>query len=141
MFSIERRKKKCKYCGEAFDGYSTRCPYCGSLQKVKSKKVKVEGEGFILLGDDTDTRDGPKGKATKSGDIGNPKKVLLAVVCAAVPGLGQIAGAIAGLVYMDSANEDRRSFGKALFIASIVMFVISGIAAYLTILAVMTVPL
>lgn len=140
LLSLWRENQKCRFCGEEFDRYSGRCPYCGSLLSTRKKQAKmqtVEGDGFILLGDPPNKS---VKKTVKSGQIGNGRKVLLSVICAAIPGIGPLTGVIAGLIYMDSEQEDRRTFGKALLTASIIMFVLNGVFIYLLALALMTVP-
>lgn len=56
--------------------------------------------------------------------LGNGMKVFLTLLFSFVPGLGQIAGFITAIVLFSSENDDKRSFGRALIIASIAMFAI-----------------
>jgi hypothetical protein len=147
LFSWQE-KPKCRYCGETLDRFSRRCSHCGSLQpryKPAAKKNKpvvlredIEGDGFILLGDSTGTRKNRRDKVTP---IGNGEKVLLSIICAILPGVGQIAGVIASLIFMYSEHADSRSFGRALFAASVVMFVLSCIFIYFLVLALTTVSI
>lgn len=71
-------------------------------------------------------------KELKEDSISNNRKVLLAVICSIVPGFGQSFCLILSLGFMNSEeNEDRKSFGNALFVASLVMFVITCIVSFL----------
>lgn len=73
------------------------------------------------------------------GGIGNGLKVFITIICTVIPGLGQLAGIIVGIVLMNSDDKqfgaDKKSFGLALLIASIVMFVISCISCFVLALA------
>lgn len=72
---------------------------------------------------------------TNSKPLSNGIKVLLTVLCSVIPMLGQAAGIVAALALMIShEDEDRRSFGRALLTASLILFVIWGaifFAAYI----------
>ncbi len=71
--------------------------------------------------------------------LGNGMKVFLTVLTSVVPGIGQITGLIVAIVLMNSEGtkygEDKRSFGLALLIASLVMFILSCIACFILALA------
>ncbi len=68
--------------------------------------------------------------------LSNGMKVFLATLFAVVPGIGQLAGIIAAIVFMNSEGDsDRKSFGVALLVASLIMFVISCIGCFVFILA------
>lgn len=61
--------------------------------------------------------------------ISNGMKVFLTSICNLVPGLGQIAGVIIAVVLMNTeGDEDRKSFGFALLITSLIVFVLTGIS-------------
>lgn len=141
LFFSRQEKQECRFCGEKFDRFGNRCPYCGSLQgwnKSTRKKRTIEGEGFVLLGDPPAVN---KKDRRKSGQLENGYKVFLSVVCAVIPLIGQVAGVVIGLIFIDSDVADRRSFGRALLTASIIMFVLSSVLIYLMVLAFMTVPI
>ncbi|MCX7923377.1 MAG: zinc ribbon domain-containing protein [Clostridia bacterium] len=59
--------------------------------------------------------------------LSNGIKVLLTVIATAIPGLGQLIGVIAAIVFMNSDDRDKKSFGIALLVASLVLFVLSCI--------------
>jgi multisubunit Na+/H+ antiporter MnhG subunit len=61
-------------------------------------------------------------------DLGNGIKVFLTAVASVVPGVGQLIGVIAALIYMNAEEDaDRNSFGRALLAASLIMFVLTCI--------------
>lgn len=63
--------------------------------------------------------------------MSNGLKVFLTMLFALLPGIGQIAGVITAIVFMNTdGDEDRRSFGVALLIAMLVMFVLSCIGCF-----------
>lgn len=67
--------------------------------------------------------------------LSNGLKVFLTVICTIVPGLGQLAGIIVSIIFMNSPDyepdsADKRSFGLALLIACIIMFVIACISCF-----------
>jgi hypothetical protein len=64
--------------------------------------------------------------------LSNGMKVFLTVVFTLFPGIGQLAGIITAIVFMSSEGDsDRRSFGAALLIACVAMFVLSCIGCFI----------
>jgi len=58
--------------------------------------------------------------------LGNGMKVFLTSLCITIPGFGQLIGIIMSIIFMSREDdEDRKSFGVALLIASIIFFLIS----------------
>ncbi len=58
--------------------------------------------------------------------MSNGLKVFLTVIASVIPGIGQLIGIICGIVFINlDDNRDKKSFGVALLIASIVMFVLN----------------
>lgn len=56
--------------------------------------------------------------------LSNGMKVFLTSLCVVIPGLGQLIGIILSIVFMNSEGDaDRKSFGVALLIASLIVFV------------------
>jgi len=69
--------------------------------------------------------------------LSNGMKVFLTVLFTVLPGVGQLAGIIAAIVFMNSdGDSDRKSFGVALLVASLVMFVISCIGCFILMVAI-----
>jgi len=65
----------------------------------------------------------------------NGMKVFITVISSVVPGLGQIAGIILAIIFMNSEDDvDKRSFGVALLVASLILFVIACFSCFLLIL-------
>lgn len=84
----------------------------------------------------------PYSQAPMSGrnSLSNGMKVFLTVLCAVIPGLGQLAGIIIAIVFMNTQENiedyaDRRSFGLALLIACIVVFVLACLGCFVLALA------
>lgn len=72
--------------------------------------------------------------------LSNGLKVLLTVVTTVVPGLGQLAGLIIAIIFMNTPETvydyaDRRSFGLALLISCIVIFVLTCLGCFVLALA------
>lgn len=68
--------------------------------------------------------------------LSNGLKVFLTILFTVIPGLGQLAGIITGIVFMNSDdNKDKKSFGVAILVASIIMFVLSCIGCFILALA------
>lgn len=64
--------------------------------------------------------------------LSNGLKVFLTLLFGVVPGLGQLAGIITAIVFMNSEDDpDRKSFGVAILVASLVMFVLSCLSCFL----------
>jgi len=63
---------------------------------------------------------------TDKKTLSNAKKVFITTICNMVPGFGQLVGLIIAIVFLNSEeDEDKRSFGVALLITSLIVFVIS----------------
>lgn len=78
----------------------------------------------------------------KTKNISNRKKVFLTIICSIIPGLGQLFCLILSLSYINTEdNEDIKSFGQALFVAALVMFVFSCIISFLIALAIYQPPI
>lgn len=70
----------------------------------------------------------PGMRAYAKPSVSNAMKVFLTSLCNFVPGLGQLVGAIIAIVFVNSeGDEDKRSFGVALLVNSIIVFVIWAI--------------
>lgn len=72
--------------------------------------------------------------------LSNGLKVLLTVVTTVVPGLGQLAGLVIAIIFMNTPETvydyaDRRSFGLALLISCIVIFVLTCLGCFVLALA------
>ncbi|AEV68868.1 zinc ribbon domain-containing protein [Acetivibrio clariflavus] len=70
----------------------------------------------------------PAVRAYEKPSLSNAMKVFLTSVSNAIPGLGQLVGVITAIVFMNSEGDtDKRSFGVALMVNSIIVFVIWAI--------------
>ncbi len=66
------------------------------------------------------------------GPLSNGLKVFLTILFTVIPGIGQLAGIITAIVFMNADDDaDRKSFGVALLVACVVMFVLSCIGCFL----------
>ncbi len=71
-----------------------------------------------------------------AGRLSNGMKVLLTTLFIIIPGIGQLAGIITAIIMMNNdENADTKSFGVALLVVSLVMFVLSGLFFLILILA------
>lgn len=108
------------------------------------------GTGFILIDRDTEAQ-GERNiapepaadpfreiKQKSKKPIGNGKKVFLTVLVALVPVLGQLLGLAISAIYMSSSDDDRASFGSALFKASVTLSLMGFIAAFVIIISLLT---
>lgn len=61
-------------------------------------------------------------------------KVFMVTLSNLVPGIGQLFGVISSIVFMNTEGDtDRKSFGTALLVSSVISFVVSMAAfAFLT---------
>ncbi len=63
--------------------------------------------------------------------LSNGLKVFLTILFTVIPGIGQLAGIITAIVFMNAEDDaDRKSFGVALLVASIILFVLSCIGCF-----------
>ncbi|NLL05387.1 MAG: hypothetical protein GX270_06270 [Clostridiaceae bacterium] len=76
----------------------------------------------------------PMKNAQAAGVSGKPSltnamKVFITTICNFVPGIGQLIGVIIAIVFMNNEDDtDKRSFGVALLVSSIVVFVLWSIS-------------
>lgn len=70
----------------------------------------------------------------RSKGLSNGKKVLLTILCTLIPGFGQLAGIITSIVFINDQDNDKRSFGIALLVASLIFFVISCFVLFIVFL-------
>lgn len=67
--------------------------------------------------------------------LSNGLKVFLTILFTVIPGIGQLAGIITAIVFMNADDDaDRKSFGVALLVASIILFVLSCIGCFVLML-------
>lgn len=67
--------------------------------------------------------------------LSNGLKVFITVISSVIPGLGQLIGVIISITFINSDDHDMRSFGTALLVSSMVLFVISCILFFIITLA------
>lgn len=131
----------CPFCKEEIDSEARRCQYCGSVLK-KERYRDMESESVMTV--ETDefndekretyhvdplpkpmVHNTPSYAGLERKGLGNGFKVFLTIIAATVPGLGQIIGVIFAIIFMnDESDADRRSFGAALLVASLAIFVL-----------------
>ena len=69
--------------------------------------------------------------------LSNGMKVFLTAIFALVPAIGQLAGIITAILFMNSEDDgDRKSFGAAILVLSLVMFALSCIAGFIAVITV-----
>ncbi len=134
--------KKCEFCGEEIDSTSKRCPYCGSLLKGESGEehtevppIPAEFQETAQENHDVEKKEYQPATVPVPRPLSNAVKVLLSII-AVIPGIGQLTGIIASIIFMsDDRDTDRKSFGKALLAASLILFAIWGMCCVLFSLA------
>ncbi|NLH96913.1 MAG: hypothetical protein GX477_06200 [Clostridiaceae bacterium] len=120
--------KNCAFCGESIPSDAVRCPYCASMLETAAD----DGADRTF---DAGGVPGPGPNMMKSGvraPLSNGLKVFLTLLFAMVPGFGQIAGIITAIVFMSSDDDsDRRSFGTALLVANLALFILACLGCFL----------
>ena len=72
--------------------------------------------------------------------LSNGLKVFLTILFTVIPGIGQIAGIITAIVFMGSTDQDRKSFGVAILVASLIMFVFACLGCFILSIAASNFP-
>lgn len=67
--------------------------------------------------------------------LSNGMKVFLTILFTVLPGIGQLAGIITAIILMNAEDKDRKSFGVALLVACLIMFVLACIGCFILVLA------
>lgn len=132
-------KINCPFCNEEIDSKTRRCQHCGSILKRErylDREERIahtfsqdrfetkEDEDFLISPPRPDMVGGPTYTGLEKDRLSNGAKVFLSVMAAVIPGLGQVAGVIFAIIFMNDENdEDKRSFGAALLVASLAVFV------------------
>lgn len=71
----------------------------------------------------------PGAGASVKPSLTNAMKVFITTICNFIPGIGQLVGVIIAIVFMNTEGDtDKRSFGVALLVSSIVVFVLWSIS-------------
>jgi hypothetical protein len=137
----ETAMRKCSFCGENIEIDLGRCPYCASLQNVKIDSVeeKFDHKTETILNNSPKQIGENLKREKREKPLGNGFKVLITMICTVIPCFGQLVGIIAGIIFMSSEDEiygaDKRSFGLALLIVNIIMFILSSAFWFLILLA------
>jgi hypothetical protein len=139
----DTKNKICCYCGEEIAADSRRCPYCGSLLDAKAVDESTSAplnSDNLMHGLNYKNRVQVQAKKQERNTMGNGLKVFITLICALIPGLGQLAGVILGIVLINmEGDSDRNSFGITLLVASLIMFVISCIGGFVLVLTFLTI--
>ena len=148
--------KKCGFCGESIPANATRCPYCASILELPvdagTDGPGQEGQNDFSTGSDqqypADRQPGYQDPNTSNrpyyaehrqsmmqnggkAPLGNGLKVFLTLLFALLPGIGQLAGIITAIVFMSSSDDsDRRSFGSALLVANLILFILACLGCF-----------
>lgn len=155
-------QKMCPFCGENVPVGVGRCPYCGSILETSGDSRITPPEGNADSVDDSVPRnndgdmparqvrdeerpyDPHGGYATgpryEKAPLNNGLKVFLTILFTILPGIGQVAGIITAIVFMSAADNDRKSFGVALLVACLVLFVFSCIGCFILAIAAQQFP-
>lgn len=73
--------------------------------------------------------------------LSNGLKVFLTILFTIIPGIGQLAGIITAIVFMSAdGDKDRKSFGVAILVASLIMFVLACIGCFVFSIAAESLP-
>lgn len=153
MTSDNNVQKKCDYCGESISTNAGRCPYCGSILEVTSgKNYPITPPGNAAVNNVEGTKpDRPEQvQIAHNGGyvpdrryinymrnpLSNGMKVFLTILFTVIPGFGQLAGIITAIVFMNAEGDsDRKSFGVALMVASLIMFIFTFISLFILVIA------
>lgn len=165
MTSDNSVQKKCGFCSESIPAAAVRCPYCGSILEVtfdnnyritppenptinhmeeakpeNTEQAQVHQNSRIQEGERSYNKGGyvpyKKVGTDMRSPLSNGMKVFLTVICTLIPGIGQLAGIITAIVFMNSEDDsDRKSFGVALLVASLIMFVFACIGCFILVIA------
>ncbi|MCX7841600.1 MAG: zinc ribbon domain-containing protein [Clostridia bacterium] len=141
--------KRCPYCGsltslspetEALRTvYEINADASAVLNEAADEVINSAGEdlednpykrrepNFVMVGNPYDyTQEQQIAPKHKAKALSNGKKVFLTALSTIIPGFGQLAGLIAAIVFLNSdEDEDRKSFGQALMVSSLIVFAIN----------------
>lgn len=85
--------------------------------------------GKVLSRKSPPTANVPGAGASVKPSLTNARKVFITTGCNFIPGIGQLVGVIIAIVFMNNEDDtDKRSFGVALLVSSIVVFVLWAIS-------------
>lgn len=163
MNNYNNNSKLCSFCGEEIRADIKRCPYCGSLLEIKVDEIRFETYESETGKFQSDTIEEPDSETIADFDketsehgndvyetinpayrmqrpvvkpLSNGMKVFLTALSAVIPGIGQLAGIIIAIVFMNTEDDaDRKSFGVALLIASLVVFIFSCMYCLIMVMA------
>lgn len=157
--SVELRR--CPYCGSLLESINKDKEIVLANQdseaKVTQMCVEQNDDGTIVIKECTNTFPAERQNNTEnqiaanltqnplttksnavtssSNNMSNGLKVFLTILSTMIPGLGQLIGIIISVVFINSEDTDKNSFGVALMIASLLFFVIFCISIFILIVA------
>lgn len=108
----------------------------GSINEGQSAPAETEAPYGTQMGTGPQTEQGYQYRYAPQPGYGRPPlsngmKVFLTVLFTLLPGIGQLAGIITAIVFMSSEGDgDRKSFGVALLISSVILFMMSCIGCF-----------
>ncbi len=101
--------RNCPFCGESIEEATLKCPFCNS-------DVNMELDTSV--------------SNYQQRPISNGFKVFITMF-STIPFIGPLVGIITAIVFMNSeGNTDKKSFGKALLIGSLVFVLIFCICCF-----------
>ena len=107
--------KPCPHCQEELEDDIKKCPYCGSSVTVEPLTSPETAANPLT---------------TAVHPLTNALKVFLSVL-SAIPFIGQIIAIVAAIIFMNSPEPDRKSFGSALLTAALMLFFLTCICCVL----------
>lgn len=91
-----------------------------SVNQIPEGQMQQQGRAY------QDSNRSRQAAAPVQKTMGNGLKVFLTVLFVVIPGIGQLAGVITALLMMNSdSDNDKRSFGAALLVACILVFIMT----------------
>ncbi|HPD01496.1 MAG TPA: hypothetical protein PLA01_09140 [Acetivibrio sp.] len=116
------------YVREDEGGFSEKAvPYKQNINygTAAGYEIKQSAANQSVYKNNTIAHSKEAGTSDRVPSMGNGVKVFLVTLSNLLPGIGQLIGVIAGIVFMNAEEDkDKKSFGRAILISSMVVFLI-----------------
>lgn len=120
----------CPDCGSHIENENEGCPVCGYKPIIEAQVVKEE-----TIQEETTQTDSQKepqytqstkqfSQSSENNGLNILLKVIIVLLIVSMPGIGSIAGIVAGIILMGKDDLETKKFGKILLGLSVAMIAI-----------------
>ncbi len=109
----------------------------GGMEQRAEFKSHIQGGAYRQISGGGNAPYSSRDRNDMINPLSNGMKVFLTMLFTIIPGIGQLAGIITAIVFMNAEGDsDRKSFGVALLVGSLIMFVLACIGCFMLVITI-----